>query len=122
MLSISLMVNANGKAVSSAVDWAEIDPMVGASLTGKTVILKVEAEVSAPSVTVIVILLLPFATRTGVNVTVQFGAVPPIVIPEFPTIEVFEDIALTEVAHERVLSISEIVKAIAPEAALSKVL
>ena len=90
-----------------------IAAMVGASLTAVTVVAKTVVELSDPSLTVSVMFDTPLAFATGEMETVQFGAVPPIVIPALAITDVFDEVADTLVAQLKVLSTSVMVNATA---------
>jgi hypothetical protein len=90
-----------------------IEVIVGASLTAFTVNVKVSLADKDPSDTVRVIVDVPEELATGVRVTVQLGAVPPMTIPLEEMTAVLLDDLLTEVAQFSVLSTSEAVNAIA---------
>jgi len=85
--------------------------MVGGSLTGATFNANVVTFESSPSETVRVIFAAPLALAIGVRVTVQFGYVPPITIPEVAISAVFEEALVTEPVQVRVESTSLMVKA-----------
>ena len=60
--------------------------IVGASLTGVTLRVNEEVELNKPSLAVTVIVGVPIvllALATGVKLSVQLGATPPMTIPEF---------------------------------------
>ena len=86
-------------------------PIDGASLTALTVSAKVCVADKKPSLTVKEIFVVPLAFATGVSVTVQLGAVPLTTIPEAATTLVLEEVPVTELAHVKALSTSEIVNA-----------
>ncbi len=111
--STSYNVKGTTTAVSSAVESLEINDTVGASFTALTVKANVRLALREPSVTVNVTLATPDALETGVNVAVQFGAVPPILIPATCKTAVFDEVPLTDVAQVKELSVSLIVKEIA---------
>ncbi len=85
--------------------------MVGVSLSEVTVRTKVSCADAVPSVTVNVTVLVPFWFAAGFILTVQFGAVPQIVMFAFGKRDVFEELADNAVAHTKVVSTSVIVTA-----------
>ena len=93
--------------------------MTGASFTGLTVNAKDELAVKAPSVTLTTIFAKPFWFKAGLNVTVQFGAVPPKTIFATGNNVVFDDVAETDVVQLNTLSTSVIVNAMAAVAVSS---
>lgn len=122
VLSISLIVKAKAlDTVSSAVVLLVRVLIAGASLTAVTVNAKILFALRDPSLTVKVILADPLAFATGVIVTVQLGAVPPIAMPALASTAVFDEAPLTAVAQFNVLSISAMVKATALVAVSSEV-
>jgi len=127
--SVSVIVNAKAPVVpSSAILWAAIAEITGASLTASTVNANVDWAVSTPglpvpeSVTVNVIFTgPPFWLAAGVTVTVQFGTAPPTTIFAIGIIVVFDDETVIEVLQFNVESASLIVNAKAAVAVSSLV-
>jgi len=97
--------------VSSFVDWLVTSLIVGVSLSEVTVRTNVSCAEAVPSVTVNVTTLVPFWFAAGFILTVQFGAVPQIVIFPFGNKVVFEELADNAVAQIKVVSTSLIVTA-----------
>src|SRR5947208_2452896 len=77
-VSGSLMLNGMGEAgVSSSVDWSEILEMVGGSFTGLTVNRNLVLAVAPPaSLTVIVMVAVPYRLGRGVKATVRLVPSP----------------------------------------------
>ena len=118
-LSTSLTLTEIGPdATSSDNDWFATAEMVGASFTGVTARLKTSCAVKVPSVTVRVIVAVPFALATGNKLTVQLGAVPANVIPELPMRPVSLEVPESAVAQSKADSASLITTAI-PASAVS---
>jgi len=110
----SLTARAIGPVVvSSEIVRLEILLIVGASLTGSTVTVKVSLSVRLPSLTVTVIVVVPDWSADGVTVTVRFDPLPPNTMPLTGTSDVFDDEAL-KVRLPAGLSASPTVNAIDP--------
>ena len=105
-------------AVSSLTVLSVILLMVGRSLTEVTVNRKVSLVVPVPSLTVTVMVVVPFLLEAGVMLIVRFAALPPRLMFAFGTRVVFVDVAVT-VNEAAVVSTSPTVKEILPVAVSS---
>jgi len=77
-VSISLTVKLIGPAATSSfVIWSAISTIVGASLMGLTVKMKVSEERLTPSLTVTVMVAVPNILAAGVTVTLRTAPLPP---------------------------------------------
>lgn len=108
-LSISDIENVTVVLESSLNVCGEMPEIVGASFTAETVRVKLVLAVRAPSETVSVTELDPFIFAAGVNDTVQFGAVPAVVIFATGSSEVLLEDFDTEEEQANVVSMSLIV-------------
>jgi hypothetical protein len=112
-VSISSTVNESALvAVSSFVDCAAISLIVGPSFTALTVKTNVSFAVLNPSLTVTVIVAVPFWLAAGVIVTVRLAPDPPNTMFAFGTSVVLLDVPLT-VSEATAVSKSPTVNAIA---------
>src|SRR6187551_940717 len=87
--------------------------IVGGVLTGFTVNTKLVDTLSVPSLTVIVIVVVPLAPAAGVSTTLRLAPLPLKAILASGTSAVFEDVA-ESVKAPIAVSASPIVKGIAP--------
>ena len=87
--------------------------MVGGVLAGFTVNTKSVNAVSVPSLTVIVMVVVPLRPAAGVRTTSRLAPLPPRAILASGTSDAFEDVA-ERVKEFIAVSASPIVKAIAP--------
>jgi hypothetical protein len=100
-------------AVFIVVLWSAMFEMVGASFTAFTVSTKVSLAVREPSLTVTVIVALPFWLAAGVTVTVRLAPLPPKTMFPLGTNPVLEELPLS-VRLPAAVSASPTVNAIAP--------
>jgi len=113
-VSTSAMVTLIGpRTVFVVVAWSAMALMDGGSFTAFTVREKLLAEVREPSLTVSVMVLVPFWSAAGVSVTVRLAPLPPTTIPLLGISAVLDELPVT-VKLAAAVSLSLTVKVNAP--------